>query len=76
MEAARPRDHPHVVAVHGVVFDDDKPWMITRRVTGRPLLEHLARRGPLSAAEATRAARHPRCRRSGPRTGKRSSTAT
>ncbi|MGW3459933.1 protein kinase domain-containing protein [Streptomyces olivaceoviridis] len=56
--AARLRDHPHVVAVHDVVFDDDKPWMIMRLVTGHSLLEHLDRRGPLSVAEATRAARH------------------
>ncbi|MFI0717581.1 serine/threonine-protein kinase [Streptomyces sp. NPDC021224] len=56
--AARLRDHPNIVAVHDVVFDDDKPWMIMRLVSGHSLLEHLAEHGPLSEAEATRAARN------------------
>ncbi|KUN18312.1 hypothetical protein AQJ11_35195 [Streptomyces corchorusii] len=49
--------HRHLL--HDLVFDDGKPWMLMRLVTGHSLLEPLDRRGPLSVAEATRAARHP-----------------
>ncbi|MFE0023444.1 serine/threonine-protein kinase [Amycolatopsis sp. NPDC059021] len=53
--AAALRDHPHVVAVHDVVVEDDVPWIVMRLVSGRSLEKRLAE-GPLSAEEAVRVA--------------------
>ncbi|MFD8347355.1 serine/threonine-protein kinase [Streptomyces coelicoflavus] len=55
--AAVLRDHPHIVAVHDVITQDDRPWMIMRLVQGHSLESHLADRGTLTATEARHAAR-------------------
>ncbi|WUH90039.1 serine/threonine protein kinase [Streptomyces sp. NBC_00433] len=55
--AARLRDHAHVVAVHDVVHEDDVPWTVTRLVEGRSLREHLDAHGTLSVDRAADVAR-------------------
>ncbi|MET8450511.1 protein kinase [Streptomyces sp. NPDC005209] len=55
--AAALRDHPHIVAVHDMVTEDDKPWMVMRLVAGHSLEQHLADEGPLPEATAIDAAR-------------------
>ncbi|MDD1061884.1 serine/threonine protein kinase [Streptomyces cocklensis] len=55
--AARLRDHPHVVAVYDAVLDDDAPWTVMQLVDGRSLREHLAAHGPLSVDRAADVAR-------------------
>ncbi|MFE0188023.1 serine/threonine-protein kinase [Streptomyces sp. NPDC058989] len=45
--AAQLRDHPNIVAVHDLVFEDGVPWTVMRLVTGMPLDQRL-RNGPLS----------------------------
>jgi serine/threonine protein kinase len=55
--AAALRDRPHIVAVHDMVTQDDRPWMVMRLVDGHSLEQHLATRGTLPVGEAVRAAR-------------------
>ncbi|WP_406065962.1 serine/threonine protein kinase [Streptomyces sp. NBC_01077] len=50
--AAKLRDHPHVVAVHDVVIEDGTPWIVMRLVEGRSLEGHLRTDGPLPAPRA------------------------
>jgi serine/threonine protein kinase len=45
--AARLRDHPHIVAVHDVVVEDGTPWIVMRLVDGPSLEERLRTGGPL-----------------------------
>ncbi|WTW93040.1 serine/threonine protein kinase [Streptomycetaceae bacterium NBC_01309] len=47
--AARLRDHPHIVAVHDVVVEDGVPWIVMRLVTGHSLADLIASQGPLPA---------------------------
>lgn len=47
--AARLRDHPHVVAVHDVIAEDGIPWIVMRLVRGRSLEERLREDGALPA---------------------------
>ncbi|MEU0809999.1 substrate-binding domain-containing protein [Streptomyces sp. NPDC005970] len=54
--AARLRDHPNIVAVHDVVIEDDRPWIVMQLVDGSSLEKRLAEHGPLSAEEATEVA--------------------
>ncbi len=54
--AARLRDHPHIVAVHDVVVEDDTPWIVMRLVDGCSLEERLRTRGPLPAPLVTEVA--------------------
>ncbi|MFD4172833.1 serine/threonine-protein kinase [Streptomyces anulatus] len=51
--AARLRDHAHIVAVHDVVIEDDIPWTVMRLVDGQSLEQSLAAEGPLSPDEVT-----------------------
>lgn len=44
--AAKLRDHPNIVAVHDLVFEDGVPWTVMRLVTGTPLDQRL-KDGPL-----------------------------
>ncbi|MDT0319214.1 protein kinase domain-containing protein [Streptomyces millisiae] len=57
LNAARLRDHPHIVSVYDVVVEDDVPWLVMQLVVGRSLSERLRESGPLSADEATDVAR-------------------
>lgn len=50
--AAKLRDHPHVVTIHDVVIEDERPWIVMQLVTGGTLQERL-RNGRLSVS-ATR----------------------
>ncbi|MZD06526.1 protein kinase [Streptomyces sp. SID5785] len=55
--AAALRDRPHIVAVHDMVIEEDRPWMVMRLVDGRSLEQHISARGVLPAGQAMRAAR-------------------
>ncbi|MFE5241611.1 MULTISPECIES: protein kinase domain-containing protein [unclassified Streptomyces] len=54
--AARLRDHPHIVAVHDVVVEDGTPWIVMRLVDGRSLEERLRADGPLPVPLVTETA--------------------
>ncbi|MFE5589397.1 serine/threonine-protein kinase [Streptomyces sp. NPDC056549] len=54
--AAKLRDHPHVVAVHDVVVEDGTPWIVMRLVQGRSLEETLRADGRLPAPRAAEVA--------------------
>lgn len=54
--AARLRDHPHVVAVHDVIVEDGVPWIVMRLVRGRSLEEPLREEGALPSAMVARVA--------------------
>lgn len=47
--AAKLRDHPHIVAVHDVVVENGVPWTVMRLVDGCSLGERLGAEGPLPA---------------------------
>jgi tRNA A-37 threonylcarbamoyl transferase component Bud32 len=49
--AARLRDHPHIVSVHDVVEIDDAPWIVMQLVEGRSLADKMSDEGPLLAAQ-------------------------
>ncbi|MFE2877750.1 protein kinase [Streptomyces roseus] len=46
--AARLRDHPHIVTVHDVVEVDDAPWIVMQLVDGGSLADELRANGPLT----------------------------
>ncbi|MEV7114362.1 serine/threonine-protein kinase [Streptomyces anulatus] len=54
--AARLRDHPHVVAVHDVVIEDGAPWIVMRLVDGNSLEKRLSTEGRLPAPLVTKTA--------------------
>ncbi|NUR61741.1 MAG: extracellular solute-binding protein [Catenulispora sp.] len=54
--AARLRGHPNIVAVHDVVIDDGKPWIVMDYVVGRSLADHLREHGALPAEQAVKLA--------------------
>ncbi|MDG4858451.1 serine/threonine-protein kinase [Streptomyces sp. T-3] len=54
--AAKLRDHPHIVSVHDVVIVDEAPWIVMQLVTGGTLQERLARQKRLSVAETAKLA--------------------
>ncbi|MEL3949535.1 MULTISPECIES: serine/threonine-protein kinase [Streptomyces] len=51
--AAASVDHPAAVAIHDVVVDDERPWIVMELVRGESLHEVL-RRGALAPAESAR----------------------
>ncbi|MCO5972558.1 serine/threonine-protein kinase [Actinoallomurus soli] len=55
--AAKLRDHPHIVTVHDVVIDGDAPWIVMQFVVGHSLEDHVKRYGPLSVNETARLAK-------------------
>lgn len=55
--AAALRDQPYIVAVHDVITEDDRPWMVMRLVDGHSLERHLETEGPLPVETAAHAAR-------------------
>ncbi|WP_306317020.1 MULTISPECIES: serine/threonine-protein kinase [unclassified Streptomyces] len=56
-KAAALRDHPHIVTVHDMLVDDDRPWLVMRLVDGHSLEDRLRANGPLSEAETEHVAR-------------------
>lgn len=47
-------DHPGIVAVHDVVEEDDRPWIVMRLVAGRSLDQVVRQDGPLGVEAAAR----------------------
>ncbi|WP_420712280.1 serine/threonine-protein kinase [Streptomyces sp. NRRL S-920] len=54
--AAKLRDHPHIVSVHDVVIVDEAPWIVMQLVTGGTLQEHLVKKKRLSVGSTGRIA--------------------
>ncbi|MET9395257.1 serine/threonine-protein kinase [Streptomyces sp. NPDC006624] len=46
--------HPHIIVVHDVVEDDERPYIVMELIEGGSLADRLAGRGPVDAAEAAR----------------------
>ncbi|WP_439674182.1 serine/threonine-protein kinase [Embleya sp. MST-111070] len=49
--AARLREHPHIVSVHDVVVEDGVPWIVMEYVPSRTLAEVVDEDGPLTVAQ-------------------------
>ncbi|MFF3764635.1 serine/threonine-protein kinase [Streptomyces sp. NPDC001922] len=48
--------HPHVIVVHDVVEQDERPWIVMELVDGRSLSDQLSADGPVPPREAARIA--------------------
>ena len=46
--------HPHIIVVHDVVEDDERPYIVMELIEGGSLADRLAHQGPVDAAEAAR----------------------
>ncbi|MGW3495164.1 serine/threonine-protein kinase [Streptomyces sp. NPDC001020] len=46
--------HPHIIVVHDVVEDDERPYIVMELIDGGSLAERIATRGPVDAREAAR----------------------
>ncbi|GAB1337334.1 hypothetical protein ACE1SV_39240 [Streptomyces sp. E-15] len=46
--------HPHIIVVHDVVEQDERPYLVMELIDGGSLAERIARSGPVDAAEAAR----------------------
>ncbi|NLU66877.1 serine/threonine protein kinase [Streptomyces sp. HNM0574] len=46
--------HPHILVVHDVVEEDERPWIVMELIEGRSLSDVIAHDGPLGAREAAR----------------------
>ncbi|BFO14624.1 serine/threonine-protein kinase [Streptomyces sp. KM77-8] len=46
--------HPHIIVVHDVVEDDDRPYIVLELIDGPSLADRIAEQGPVGAAEAAR----------------------
>ncbi|MER7487271.1 serine/threonine-protein kinase [Streptomyces sp. NPDC126497] len=46
--------HPHIIVVHDVVEDDERPYLVLELIDGPSLADRVAERGPVDAAEAAR----------------------
>ncbi|WP_225825053.1 serine/threonine-protein kinase [Streptomyces naphthomycinicus] len=46
--------HPHIIVVHDVVEQDERPYLVMELIDGGSLADRVARHGPVDAAEAAR----------------------
>ncbi|MFF8940957.1 protein kinase [Streptomyces sp. NPDC014864] len=46
--------HPHIIVVHDVVEQDERPYIVMELVDGGSLADRIAARGPVDAGEAAR----------------------
>ncbi|MEV5989445.1 serine/threonine-protein kinase [Streptomyces sp. NPDC052051] len=46
--------HPHIIVVHDVVEDDERPYLVMELIDGGSLAERIATHGPVDAREAAR----------------------
>ncbi|MEV5878647.1 protein kinase [Streptomyces sp. NPDC052101] len=46
--------HPHIIVVHDVVEQDERPYLVMELVEGGSLADRISRQGPVDAAEAAR----------------------
>ena len=46
--------HPHIIVVHDVVEQDDRPYIVMELIDGGSLADRIAARGPVDAREAAR----------------------
>ncbi|MFC9287924.1 serine/threonine-protein kinase [Streptomyces sp. NPDC057052] len=46
--------HPHVIVVHDVVVEDERPYIVMELIEGGSLADRIAERGPLDPREAAR----------------------
>ncbi|MFE6780321.1 protein kinase, partial [Streptomyces sp. NPDC057676] len=46
--------HPHVVVLHDVVEQDERPWIVMELVDGHSLADQIAESGPVDQREAAR----------------------
>ncbi|MEU1012363.1 serine/threonine-protein kinase [Streptomyces sp. NPDC005890] len=46
--------HPHIIVVHDVVEQDERPYLVMELIDGGSLAERVARQGPVDAVEAAR----------------------
>ncbi|MEU7414536.1 serine/threonine-protein kinase [Streptomyces sp. NPDC042638] len=46
--------HPHIIVVHDVVEQDERPYLVMELVDGGSLADRIARHGPVDATEAAR----------------------
>ncbi|MDX2543911.1 protein kinase domain-containing protein [Streptomyces sp. WI04-05B] len=46
--------HPHIIVVHDVVEDDERPYIVMELIEGSSLADQISRHGPVDADEAAR----------------------
>jgi serine/threonine protein kinase len=46
--------HPHIIVVHDVVEDDERPYIVMELIDGGSLADRISARGPVDADEAAR----------------------
>ncbi|WP_153539189.1 serine/threonine-protein kinase [Streptomyces sp. RB17] len=46
--------HPHIIVVHDVVEQDERPYLVMELVDGGSLADRISRQGPVDAGEAAR----------------------
>ncbi|MEU9555175.1 serine/threonine-protein kinase [Streptomyces fumanus] len=46
--------HPHIIVVHDVVEDDERPYLVMELIHGGSLADRVAAHGPVDTAEAAR----------------------
>jgi serine/threonine protein kinase len=46
--------HPHIIVVHDVVEQDERPYIVMELIDGGSLADRISSRGPVEAAEAAR----------------------
>ncbi|MEV4233522.1 serine/threonine-protein kinase, partial [Streptomyces bobili] len=46
--------HPHIIVVHDVVEEDERPYIVMELIEGGSLADRIAQRGPIDPREAAR----------------------